>query len=412
MAELDGTKRSRKGLRNSLISLVALGMAVTGVGCSVLPNSASPSASESVAATSAAPSTPPAIPATTEFTPATGTEAVNPANEIAAVVTHGTIAKAVLEEKATGTPVEGELVVSGTKWISKAPLKFGTDYVFSITAEDAAGNKSTAHSAFSTVAPSHEADAWVYPAADSTVGVGQPLEFNFSEPVINKEAVEKAIKVTTSTGQAGAFRWYSDTMVRYRAADYWPANSVLNVDMALFGMDLGNGMIYNANRNYNVNVGNKVIMEADAEKKFVNIFVNDQLAKTFPASMGDERFPSASGFMVITADKQRYATFKASTIGLKPGDPGDYGSVDVQFATRLSNSGIFIHEATAGAIPYLGITNLSHGCIGLSHEGAGWVFENMRPGDLVHTVGTPNDTIHPTDGYGDWNFAFADYASR
>lgn len=410
MAELVESKRARGGLRMALISLVAVGMAVTGVGCSALPDGVG--AKETSSATTPPPTTPPAKPATAVLAPATGTDSVNPASEVSAVVTDGTVAKAVLEEKATGTPVDGELVVNGTKWVSKAPLKFGTDYVFSVTTENAAGNKSTTHSAFSTVAASHEADAWVYPAEGSTVGVGQPLEFNFSEPVLNKEAVEKAIKVTTSTGQQGAFRWYSDTMVRYRAAEYWPANTKLNVDMALFGMDLGNGMIYNSNKNYDVNIGNKVIMEADATNMSVSIFVNDQVAKTFPASMGDERFPSASGFMVLTADKQRYATFKASTIGLKPGDPGDYGSVDVQFATRLSNSGIFIHEATAFAIPYLGVTNLSHGCIGLSHEGAGWVFENMRPGDLVHTVGTPNDTIAPTDGFGDWNFAFEEYASR
>ncbi|MDD0857120.1 Ig-like domain-containing protein [Arthrobacter alpinus] len=177
----------------------------------------------------------------------------------------------------------------------KEHLKFGTDYILSITSEDAGGNKNTSHSAFSTVAASHEADAWVYPAADSTVGVAQPLEFNFSEPVVNKEAVEKAITITTSTGQKGAFRWYSDTMVRYRAETYWPANSQLTVNMALFGTDIGNGMIYNANRAYEVNIGNKVVMEADATNKFVNIFVNDQLSKTFPASMGSETFPRHPG---------------------------------------------------------------------------------------------------------------------
>ncbi|MET4002940.1 MULTISPECIES: L,D-transpeptidase [Arthrobacter] len=412
MAELDETRNRRKGLRVALISLLALGLALSGTGCSAVGESPAPGAAETSTATTAPPSTTPAVPVQTLVSPATGTVSVNPATEVNAMVTNGTVAKAVLEEQATGTPVAGELVVSNRKWISKEPLKFGTDYVFSVTAQDTAGTKTTTYSSFSTVAASHEADAWVYPAEGATVGVGQPLEFNFSEPVINKEAVEKAITITSSTGQQGAFRWYSDTKVRYRGADYWPANSKLTVQMALFGTDIGNGMIYNANKSYEVNIGNKVIMEADAANMSVSILINDQVAKTFPASMGDERFPSASGFMVITADKQRYATFKASTIGLKPGDPGDYGSVDVEFATRLSNSGIFIHQATPYAIPYLGVTNLSHGCIGLSHEGAGWVFENMRPGDLVHTVGTPNDTIHPTDGYGDWNFAFKDYASR
>ncbi|MDD0857119.1 hypothetical protein NHF46_03595 [Arthrobacter alpinus] len=105
-----------------MISLVAVGIAITGAGCNILPAETAPGAgsqgTESAGAT-AAPSTVQATPATTDMTPATGTEAFNPATEVSAMVTNGTVAKAVLEEKATGTPVAGELVVSGRKWISK-----------------------------------------------------------------------------------------------------------------------------------------------------------------------------------------------------------------------------------------------------------------------------------------------------
>ncbi|MHA7269868.1 L,D-transpeptidase [Arthrobacter sp. HLT1-20] len=420
MAEVEETKRPSRGWKIALISLVAFVVVAGGIALAaatgilplaqVLGQASAPSAS----ATAATPPTPTvaANPATVAVSPKTGATSVNPSSEVAAEVTNGTVFHAVLKETATGEVSEGELVVSGRKWISKTPLKFATDYTFNVTAVDEAGARSTHISTFSTVPASHEADAVLYPGADSTVGVAQPLEFKFSEPVVNKEAVEKAIKITTSTGQKGAFRWYSDTLVRYRAADYWPANSKINVDVKLFGLDIGNGMVGNFNKNYNVNIGNKVVMEADAAAHSVTVLVNDQVAKVFPATLGDKDFPSASGFIVLTNDKQRYATFKASTIGLKPGDPGDYGSVDVEFATRLSYSGIFIHQATPSAMPFLGAANLSHGCIGLSAEGAGWVFNNMGAGDIVHTVGTPNETIAPTDGFGDWNIPFAQYASR
>ena len=43
----------------------------------------------------------------------------------------------------------------------------------------------------------------------TTVGAGQPIEIVFSEPVLNKEAMEKAVTVTASSGQAVAWRWYS-----------------------------------------------------------------------------------------------------------------------------------------------------------------------------------------------------------
>ena len=420
MAELEQTKKPRRGWKIALISLVTLGVAAGGIGMAVanswLPIEIS-FAGTQTPSPSTSPEAPPtptaaAIPATVAMTPETGTTSVNPASEVAAVITNGTVAKAVLKETGTGEVTDGELVVSGRKWISKAPLKFDTAYTFKVTSADSIGHKTTHVSTFTTVPASHEADAIMYPGADATVGVAQPLQFSFSEPVLNKEAVEQAIKITTSTGQEGAFRWYSDQLLRYRGAEYWPANTQINVDMQLFGMDLGNGMIANFNKNYNVNIADKVVMEADAANLSVSILVNDQVARTFPATMGDEAFPSASGYMVVTGDKQRFATFKASSIGLKPGDPGDYGSVDVEFATRMSNSGIFIHQATASALPYLGVKNLSHGCIGLSAEGAGWVFANMRAGDLVHTVGTPNETIAPTDGFGDWNIPFDQYASR
>lgn len=414
MAELDPTTRTRSKIRVALVSMLAAGMVLTGAGCSIMADSAAPGSSPSSdsSSSSAAPAptmtTPPATPATIAMSLDDGATSVNPVTDITTEVSHGTIHHAVLKETETGAVLQGEKQDDGRRWINKEPLKFNTAYTFNVTAVDAGGTQSTKINTFTTVPDTHEADAVMYPGAEETVGVAQPLQFTFSEPVVNKEAVEKAIKIS----QPGAFRWYSDTLLRYRGADFWPANSTINVDMKLFGMDLGNGMIGNFNKNYNVHIGNKVVMEADAGAMVVNILVNDVVAKTFPATLGDADFPSASGYMVMTSDKQRYATFKASTIGLKPGDPGDYGSVDVEYATRMSYSGIFIHQATPSAMPYLGVANLSHGCIGLSQEGASWVFNNMGAGDLVHTVNTPNETIAPTDGFGDWNIPFDQYASR
>lgn len=411
MAEAKETSSTRRGWRNVWVSLVALSIAASVVACSPVNQAGTiRPAQETTAAP--APTTPPAPLATIAVSPESGADFVNPVNEVVAKVSKGTVVSAILSETKSGVVTDGELFVSDTKWVANTPLKFAMSYTLNVTAVDAAGTKTEQTSTFTTVPPSHEANAVLYPNADAQVGVAQPLQWSFSEPVLNKEAVENAIKVTSSTGQEGAFRWYSDTLLRYRAADYWPANSVVNVDMALFGLDFGNGMIGNFNKNYNVNIGNKVVMEADAAAHSVSVLVNDEVVQSYPATLGDADFPSASGYMVLTGDFQRFATFKASTIGLNPGDPGDYGSVDVEYAVRLSNSGIFIHQATESAMPYLGVTNLSHGCIGLGPDAASWVFANMGPGDIVHTVGTPNETIAPTDGFGDWNIPFEQYASR
>ncbi len=416
MTQPDQTRKPRRGLKIALFAVVAVAIAAGGVGAATahswLPPASSTASQPASVPASAAPTTAAAKPVTVAMAPKSGATFVNPAAEVSALADNGTVYNAVLKETATGETTNGELFVSGRKWVSSAPLKFATDYTFSVTTQDEAGKLDTTVSTFSTVPASNEADLAMFPAADATVGVAQPLQFTFSEPVTNKEAVEKAISITASSGQKGAFRWYSDTLLRYRAEDFWVANTKLTVDMKLFGVDFGNGQIGNFNKTNVVQIGNRVEMVADAANLQASIYINGALVKQYPVTMGDERFPSASGYLVVLSDKQRYAHFVASTIGLKPGDPANYGEVDVEYATRLTPSGEFIHQATDSAAPYLGQVNLSHGCIGMSAEGASWVFANMGTGDLVHVVGSPNETIAPTDGFGDWNIPFAQYAQR
>ena len=414
MPELGSVRKPRRGWKIAGVAAFVLAIGAGGVGAATATSWLPENPASATVPTVAAPTTPPATPVELALEPKQGTVSYNPAVPVVAQVQAGTIHSAILKETETGATTDGELSDGGRKWVSGSALAFNTDYTFSVTTMDDNGTLETQASTFSTVPAANEADMWMYPANGSTVGVAQPLEFHFSEPVANKDAVEKAIRITSATGQKGAFHWYSDTMARYRAASYWPANTALKVDIKLFGVDYGNGQIGNFNKTNTINIGDKVVMEADASAKVVHIFVNDKLARTFLASMGDERFPSAAGFLVLTADKQRFATFDAATIGLKPGDPAYYGKLKVEYATRLANSGIFIHLAAPVAIPYLGKVNLSHGCIGLDREGASWVFNNMRPGDLVHTVGTghPTNTIAPTDGFGDWNIPFARYANK
>ncbi|NVM99303.1 Ig-like domain-containing protein [Arthrobacter sp. SDTb3-6] len=414
MPELESARKPRRGWKIAVVAAVAVAIGMGGVGAATANSWVAGNEAGAPTPSAVPTTTPPAAPVELTVAPGQGAEGYNPAMPVTAQVKTGTIYSAILKETETGATTDGELSDGGRKWVSGSALAFDTNYTFSVTTMDGHGNLDTNATTFSTVPAANEADMWMYPANNSTVGVAQPLEFHFSEPVTNKAAVEKAIRITSATGQKGAFHWYSDTLARYRAATYWPANTALKVDIKLFGVDYGNGQIGNFNKTNTINIGDKVVMEADASAKIVHIYVNDHLAKTFLASMGDERFPSASGFLVLTADKQRHATFDASTIGLKPGDPAYYGKLKVEYATRLANSGIFIHLAAPVAIPYLGKVNLSHGCIGLDREGASWVFNNMKPGDLVHTTGTldPTNTIAPTDGFGDWNIPFAHYANK
>jgi lipoprotein-anchoring transpeptidase ErfK/SrfK len=346
-------------------------------------------------------------PVKADTAPANGAKQVNPAAPVSLKLVNGTIERVTLTST-SGETVEGRIDAAGTSWTASGPLEFNTDYSYTYVVKDEAGRETSTTQSFSTVSSSHEADAAIYPLDGMKVGVGQPLQVIFSEPVVNREAVEKAISVTSSAGQAGAFHWHSDTMVRYRPENFWAANSTITMDMQLFGVDLGNGQIANFNKKVNVSIGDKKVAVADAAAHTFTLSVNDQVVKTLPVSMGDKRFPSARGYGVLM-EKKRFDHFRASSIGLKPDDPAYYGDVDVEYTIRLTLSGAYIHQALESAYPFIGNTNVSHGCIGFAPDGAAWVFDNMGTGDVVQIVNTEGDYAAHDDGFGDWNIPWSEY---
>lgn len=348
-------------------------------------------------------------PASAVTVPIDAAKEVNPAAPVTVTAKNGTLDNVSLRSS-TGDDVEGSLKADRTVWTSSGPLAFNATYTLSYTTLDSAGRTTTSTSTFKTVSTANEADAAMYPLDGMSVGVAQPIQLTFSEPVTNKKAVEKAITITSSSGQTGAFHWFSDTVVRYRPEQYWAAHSTITVKMDLFGVDLGNGQIGNFSKTDTVHIGDKRTAVADAQAHTFTAYINDQPVHTWPATLGDTRFPSAKGYLVLM-EKQRKAHFVAASIGLKPGDPANYGELDVEYATRLTPSGEFIHQATDTAIPYLGVANVSHGCIGLGPDGAAWVFNNMTTGDVVQIINTEGDFANFDDGFGDWNIPWAQYAN-
>ncbi len=365
--------------------------------------------SEAASAVRSAPglASPVVPPVKVDIIPAAAAKQVNPATPASVKVGNGRIESVTLTSTA-GESIPGTFAADGSSWSATAPLKFNTEYSYTYVVTDGAGRESTATQAFNTVSSTHEADAAIYPLDGMKVGVGQPLQVVFSEPVVNRAAVEKAIKITSSAGQVGAFHWFSDTMVRYRPEGFWAANSTVTMDMQLFGVDLGKGQIANFNKKANIRIGDKKVAIADATAHTFTLSVNDQVVKTLPVSMGDKRFPSARGYAVLM-EKNRYDHFRAASIGLKPGDPAYYGEVDVEYSIRLTLSGAYIHQALDSAYPYIGNTNVSHGCIGFAPDGAAWVFDNMTTGDVVQIINTEGDYAALDDGYGDWNIPWAEY---
>ncbi|BBE22095.1 transpeptidase [Arthrobacter sp. MN05-02] len=385
-------------------------------GATAAPSSSSPAAVPGPEATSSAAPRPtaPAAPDgdyTVGVTPTDQAYAVNPATVAAVSVEGATLDAVELVPREGGTPIAGTLSADGTRWTATERLAFDTEYEFSYTVLDAAGHAQRSTSTFATVEPANEADATMFPLDGSTVGTGQPLEFTFSEPVTNRDAVEKAVTVTSTSNQPGAFYWLSDTKVRYRPEEFWAPNSTITIELNLFGVDFGNGMIGNADRTLTMKTHNTRLAVVDNDTKMMNVYLDGKLDRTFPITLGTDDWPSTEGYMVVM-EHYESTQFRAESIGLEPGDPAYYPPTVVNHASRLSNGGAFVHEALPAAQVALGSFNVSHGCIGMSPEGAEYFYNTFGPGDVVQILNTGYGPMYVWDGFGDWNVPWDEWTGQ
>ncbi len=419
----------RRGWKITAIGAAAVVVIGGGIGIATVspwdnassPSASSPSASSSApeaapgAAAPEASAAPPAEAPDAAFsvgvTPVSDATAVNPVTVAAVAVEGGTLESVDLTPAVGGTPVAGTLSEDGASWTASERLAFDTGYTFSYTVQDSGGASRTGTSSFTTVEPANEADASMFPLDGSTVGTGQPLEFNFSEPVTNRDAVEEAITVTSTSAQPGAFYWLSDTKVRYRPENFWAPNSTITVKADLFGVDFGNGMIGNGDESLTVKTHNTRLAVVDNITKTMNVYLDGTLDRTFPITLGTEEWPSTEGYMVVM-EKYESTRFTAESIGLQPGDPAYYPPTVVQHASRLSKGGAFVHEALPAAQVALGNLNVSHGCIGMSPEGAEYFYNTFGPGDVVQILNTDYGPMYVEDGFGDWNVPWNEWVNQ
>lgn len=403
--ENDGTRSSGRHLsRRRAVGGGALGLLSAAIltACGQGNGSTTQADSTSSASTSASES---AFAPKVDVVPAAGAKDVVPTKPITVTTAEGEIKS--VEVSGGKNPVEGTISQDKKTWTSTGTYDFHTDYTVKYTVVD--GDRShDGTSAFSTLPAEKEADATLNVKNGETYGTGMPIQFTFSEPVTNKKAVEQAIKVTGGGDQPGRFRWYSDTLVRYRPKDKWAPNSSVTMTADLLGTDIGNGMVFNQNLKVSFKIGAKHYAYVDNNTKTMKIYENDKLTQTYPVTLGDAEWPSVTGQLAIVEQAPSYY-FDASTLGLKRGDSHWYEPFYATNVSRLTDSGAFVHQAEPPAYPYIGNTNISHGCIGLMPAACKYFYDTFRVGDIVETVNTNYGEADPDNGYGDWNIPWEHY---
>lgn len=323
-----------------------------------------------------------------------GAEDVDPSEPIEVTSTAG-LSKVTMTNEA-GKVVKDELSSDAMTWKNTEVL--GYNHTYTVKATDKDGNNKTI--TFTTPQAAAVSEVAMTPIPDSVVGVGQVIGVRFGNYVTDRKAAEDAITVKTEPAVEGAFYWVNNQEVRWRPENYWEPGTAVTVDVDLYGRNLGGGVYGGEDASTNFTIGDRVITLVDNNSKMMSVFKNGEVLRRIPISMGtDGQWDTPNGVYVI-GDEYPSLTMDSTTFGLAL-DAGGY-KTDVQWATQMSYSGIYVHAAP-WAVGAMGSYNQSHGCINVTTADAEWFQSTVKRGDVVRVYNTGGGVLSPLDGLGDWN---------
>lgn len=309
-----------------------------------------------------------------------------------------------------GQPISGQITPDGHAWMASPGLSPNTTYsgTVSVTGDD--GKTKSEPWSFTTAKPAKELHTAALNVAEGgTYGVGMPVvvKLNSAIPADKRAAVEQRMTVTTTPAVTGAWRWVSSTEAHWRPSVYWPAGTKAVLKLDFTGLDAGGGVWGVDARTVNFSIGDSHISVVNAATHQMAVATNGQVVKTVPVSTGDSKYPTKSGIHVVNERSQK-VIMDSATVGIPRDSPDGYYET-VYWDVRISNSGEFVHAApwSTGS---QGRSNVSHGCVNVSPTDAEWFFNYSRPGDVVQVTNTPA-TLEPTNGYGDWQVPWAQWAN-
>jgi lipoprotein-anchoring transpeptidase ErfK/SrfK len=298
-----------------------------------------------------------------------------------------------------GTLVSGQLSRDGLTWSTTEPLGYNKRYTLNAQSLGL-GGVTRQEMTFETHSPENLTMPYLLPNEGEVVGVGQPVAIRFDENIPNRLVAEKAIKVTSNPPVEGAFYWLNNREVRWRPGAYWKPGTTVDVEVSTYGVDLGDGLFGQEDVSTRFTVGDEVITTVDDSTKTLTVKRNGEVIKSMPVSMGKNSTPTNNGTYIV-GDRFGHIVMDSSTYGVPVNSRNGYRT-EVDWATQISYSGIFVHAAP-WSVGSQGYSNVSHGCINVSTSNARWYYDNSKRGDVVEIANTVGSILPGTDGLGDWN---------
>lgn len=224
------------------------------------------------------------------------------------------------------------------------------------------------------------------PTNGSKVGAAKPIYINFQRPIADRALAEQAIHISSVPPVPGRFYWTSDTQVRWRPQDFWPAGTIVNIDAG--------------GTKSSFTVPEQLVATIDDTTHQMTVSRNGKVEKTIPVSMGmaagGHTTPNGTYYVL---EKFPTIVMDSSTYGVPVNSANGY-KLNVQLAVRIDNSGNFVHSAP-WSVGDQGKRNVSHGCINISPDNAKWFYDNFGSGDAI-VVKNSKGTYNQPDGASDW----------
>jgi lipoprotein-anchoring transpeptidase ErfK/SrfK len=224
------------------------------------------------------------------------------------------------------------------------------------------------------------------PTNGAKAGAAKPIYINFARPIADRALAEQAIHISSVPPVPGRFYWTSDTQVRWRPQDFWPAGTVVNIDAG--------------GTKSSFTVPEQLVATIDDATHQMTVSRNGKVEKTIPVSMGmaggGHTTPNGTYYVL---EKFPTIVMDSSTYGV-PVDSANGYKLNVQLAVRIDNSGNFVHSAP-WSVSDQGKRNVSHGCINISPDNAKWFYDNFGSGDPV-VIKNSKGIYNQPDGASDW----------
>jgi lipoprotein-anchoring transpeptidase ErfK/SrfK len=363
--------------------------------------------------TGSAPATPVAAPPRIVVTPRPGAVQVNPTQRIQVDVTDGVLASVVMTNE-QGRHVSGVLTPDSRSWKANEPLGYGRTYTLNIAATGRTASR-TQMSTFSTVAPPNQTMVYLTSTAGSpltegvTYGIGTVIVAHFDEPIPDRAAALKHLKVTTVPPITGSWYWLDDRNAHWRPQNYYLPGTVVTVAADLYGVPLGEGLYGQEDTATSFRIGDAHVSVADDNSKEVSVYDNGALVRSMPTSMGRGGTETIGGQTIsfwtqpgvyTVMDKANPVVMDSSTYGLPINSRLGYKE-SIAWATRISADGVYLHELDS-TVWAQGTTNVSHGCLNLNAANAQWFYEFSNPGDVVEVRNTGGAPLAAWQN-GDWS---------